>query len=57
MKIRKATFRNNQAWLSIEADGEYIGTWHIVNILFVAQLKSQDLDKFKIKFVSELEDD
>lgn len=44
--IDKTTFKNGQAWLAIRGDnGEYIGTWHIVNPEFVQQLKILDYKK------------
>ncbi len=36
MKIDKITFKNDQAWLVIrDDDGNYLGTWHIVNSIMV----------------------
>ena len=40
MKIDKVTFKNNQAWLAIRNDdGEYIGTFHVVNPELVKLIK------------------
>jgi len=42
MKIDKITFKNNQAWLSIRSkEGDYLGTWHIVNLELVETLKKE----------------
>jgi hypothetical protein len=42
MKIDKITFKNNKAWLAIYSkDGEYLGTWHVVNPEFVVALQNQ----------------
>ncbi len=46
MKIDKITFKNEQAWMTIKSEeGEYIGTWHIVNIDFVKTLRDNMPDK------------
>ncbi len=40
MKIDKITFKNNQAWLVIkDNDGDYLGTWHVVNSDMVDVIK------------------
>ena len=40
MKVRKASFRNGQAWLSIEdGEGSYLGTFHITSPQLVAELR------------------
>ena len=49
MEIKKATFKNNQAWLSIWSDGNYMGTWHIVDEALVRMLKEADLDSYELK--------
>ena len=50
MKIRKSTFKDKQAWLSIENNGgEYLGTWHIVEPHFVKHLKSMDLEECELE--------
>ena len=55
MKIRKVTFKNNQAWLSIEDDnGEYLGTWHVVDITLVNVIRKSNLDNFVLKFEEKL---
>ncbi len=40
MKIDKITFKNNQAWVVLkDNDGNYLGTWHVVNIDFVNYIR------------------
>ena len=42
MKIEKLTFKNSKAWIAIYSkDGEYLGTWHVVNPAFVGVLQTQ----------------
>ena len=42
-KVRETSFGNDQAWLSIEdEEGNYLGTWHIVNRELVNTLKQQE---------------
>ena len=49
MKIDKVTFKNNQAWLVVTSDdGNYLGTWHIVDIKFVEELQKEIPNKIKI---------
>ena len=50
MKIDKITFKNNQAWLVITSDdGNYLGTWHIVDINFVEVIKKLMPTEISIK--------
>ena len=52
MKIDKITFKNNQAWIVIKSEeGEYLGTWHVVNPNFVIALQ-KEMPK-KLKFTEE----
>ncbi len=50
MKIDKVTFKNKQAWLVIrDENGEYFGTWHIVNLAFVEALRKEMPTKLKFE--------
>jgi len=50
MKIDKITFKNAQAWIVVKSkDGEYIGTWHIVNEDFVEALRNEMPNKIILK--------
>ena len=41
MKIDKITFKNNQAWLVLQDnDGNYLGTWHVINLDFVEYIRT-----------------
>ena len=49
MKIDKITFKNNTAWLAIcSENGEYLGTWHVINPEFVGVLQSQYPKNMKV---------
>ena len=49
MRIEKLTFRNNKAWIAIcSEDGEYLGTWSVVNPEFVGVLQNQHPENIKI---------
>ncbi len=49
MKIDKISFKNDQAWLVVcSDDGNYLGTWHIVDIRFVESLQKEMPNKIKV---------
>jgi hypothetical protein len=49
MRINKITFRNNCAWLAIYSkSGEYLGTWHVVNIEFVDVLRNENPNTIRV---------
>ena len=42
MKIDKITFKNEHAWIVIKfEDGDYLGTWHVVNRDFVESIRKE----------------
>jgi hypothetical protein len=42
MIIDKITFKDNQAWIVIKTkEGEYLGTWHVVNPAFVEAIRKE----------------
>ena len=49
MKIDKITLKENKAWIAIcSDDGEYLGTWHVVNPKFVEVLRNEYPKSIKI---------
>ena len=49
MKIDKITFKDSKAWIAIcSEDGEYLGTWHVINPEFVGVLQSQYPKNMKV---------
>ena len=51
MKVRKMSFRNEQAWLSIEdEEGNYLGTFHLTNLELGEKLRQQK-GEIRLKFI------
>jgi len=49
MKIDKITFKNHQAWIAIcSEDGEYLGTWHVINPEFVGVLRNENPKSMRV---------
>ena len=49
MKIDKITFKDNKAWLAVcSDDGQYLGTWHVVNPEFVQVLRNEHPKNIKV---------
>jgi len=49
MKINKITFKDHKAWLAIfSEDGEYLGTWHVVNPQFSQVLRKENPENIRV---------
>ena len=49
MRIEKLTFKNHQAWIAIYSnDGEYLGTWHVINPEFVEVLRNESPKNMRV---------